>query len=317
VLAEVVRSGFVESVHRGSFVVLSADGSEVLRAGTTDQPMFPRSSNKPMQATALLDCGLDLDGRLLALAAASHAGEDFHVTGVREILARAGLTEADLQCPPDLPTDEAVKADLLRAGGGADRVHMNCSGKHAAMLATCVAAGWPVASYRDPDHPLQRQIKLTIESLTGEKVSATGVDGCGAPVLAISLSGLARAYRELVLSKAGSAPRRVADAMRGHPAWTSGSSMPEAMMMGAVPGLLMKAGAEGVCAFALGDGRAAALKIDDGTRRAVPPVAAALLLDLIGAGGDLAAIESLRTTPVMGGGQPAGEIRPVAAGGPA
>jgi L-asparaginase II len=311
VLAEVVRSGFVESVHRGSLVVLDADGSPALRAGTTDQPMFPRSASKPMQATAMLGCGLDLDGRLLALAAASHAGEEFHVTGVREILAAAGLTEADLQCPRDLPLDEAVREELLRAGGGADRVHMNCSGKHAAMLATCVAAGWPLAGYRDPDHPLQRQVKLTIEGLAGEQVQAVGVDGCGAPVLAISLSGLARAYRGLVLSEAGSAPRRVADAMRAYPAWTSGSAMPEAALMAAVPGLLMKAGAEGVCAFALADGRAAAVKIDDGTRRAVPPVMAAVLRDLIGEAADLASIERLLTTPVTGGGQPVGQIRPV------
>ncbi len=315
VLAEVVRSGFVESVHRGSLVVLGADGSAILRAGTTDQPMFPRSSNKPMQAAAILDCGLELEGRLLALAAASHAGEDFHVAGVREILAGAGLTEADLRCPPDLPLDEAVKSDLLRAGGHADRVHMNCSGKHAAMLATCVAAGWPVASYRDPDHPLQRQIKLSIESLAGEKVAATGVDGCGAPVFAISLSGLARAYRGLVLAGAGSAPRRVADAMRAYPAWTSGSAMPEATMMAAVPGLLMKAGAEGVCAFALDDGRAAAVKIHDGTRRAVPPVVAAVLSDMLGAGEHVAAIERVLAAPVMGGGQPVGAIRPVLAWG--
>ena len=146
VLAEVVRSGFVESVHRGVLIALDSAGVPVLRTGMVDDPMFPRSSNKPLQAAAMVRCGLELDGKLLALAAASHSGESFHVAGAREILARARLGESALQCPAALPMDETSLHDLLRSGGGADRVHMNCSGKHAAMLATCVAAGWPVAS---------------------------------------------------------------------------------------------------------------------------------------------------------------------------
>jgi len=117
VLAEVVRSGFVESRHRGAIVAVDTGGATLLRAGLVDVPMFPRSSNKPMQAAAMLRCGLGLDGKLLALAAASHSGEDFHVAGVREILAGAGLTPAALQCPPDLPLDEAAQRRLLRAGG--------------------------------------------------------------------------------------------------------------------------------------------------------------------------------------------------------
>ena len=150
VLAEVVRSGFAESRHRGAIVAVDTGGAMLLRAGVIDVPMFPRSSNKPMQAAAMLRCGLGLTGNLLALAAASHSGEDFHVAGVREILAGAGLTPAALQCPPDLPLDEAAQRRLLRAGGEPDRLHMNCSGKHAAMLATCVAAGWPTAGYTEP-----------------------------------------------------------------------------------------------------------------------------------------------------------------------
>ena len=133
--------------------MLNADGTVALAVGAPAEPVFPRSSNKPIQAAAMLSCGLDLDGKLLALAAASHSGEDFHVAGVREILAGAGLAPDALQCPPDLPMDEAAQRELLRGGGGPDRLHMNCSGKHAAMLATCVAAGWPVASYTEPDHP--------------------------------------------------------------------------------------------------------------------------------------------------------------------
>jgi L-asparaginase II len=283
-----------------------------LAAGSADEPMFPRSSNKPMQATAMLRCGLDLDSKLLALAAASHSGEDFHVAGVREILARAGLGDDALQCPPDLPLDEAAQRAMLRAGGEADRVHMNCSGKHAAMLATCVAAGWPTASYLSRDHPLQLQIRQVIAELAGEQVTAVGVDGCGAPLMALSVTGLARAFRAIVLAEPGTAERRVADAMRAYPAWTSGTARPERELMEAVPGLLLKAGAEGVEGFALADGRAAAFKIDDGAQRARTAITVALLREL-GAdqvpGADLAVLDRLASPPVMGGGRPVGEIR--------
>lgn len=320
VLAEVTRSGRTESWHRGSLVVLDARGAVLLSAGVTDMPMFPRSSNKPMQAAAMLGCGLDLrDDRLLALAAASHSGEDFHVEGVREILNGAGLAESDLQCPPELPLDDDAKTELLGSGGKQDRVHMNCSGKHSAMLATCVAAGWPTASYRDPDHPLQRRIKATIERLAAEPVTAIGVDGCGAPLMALSLTGLARAFAAVVASPHGSAELRVADAIRAYPAWMSGTRRYEAALMKAVPGMLMKPGADGVCAFALADGRAAAVKIDDGAQRAVAPVMAALLRELVapglGARGttgvDAAVLDGLASGPVLGGGQPVGEIRPI------
>jgi len=311
-------------------VLLDSDGSALISAGSTDVPMFPRSSNKPMQAVAMLRCGLDLDGRLLALAAASHSGEETHVAGVREILHGAGLTEAELQCPRDLPLDEAARNALLRAGGSAGRVHMNCSGKHAAMLATCVAAGWPTSSYRDPGHPLQVQIVKTVERLADEPVTAIGVDGCGAPLLAISVAGLARAFSAIVRSEPGSSERRLADAMRAHPVWTSGTTRAEAALMAAVPGLLLKSGAEGVCAFALADGRAAAIKMDDGGQRAVPVVMATVLRALLAGdaraargvlgssatpgtpGVDLGALDRLAGPVVTGGGEPVGEIRAIA-----
>jgi L-asparaginase II len=274
--------------------------------------MFPRSSNKPMQATAMLRCGLELQGKLLALAAASHSGEDFHVAGVREILAGAGLTEDDLQCPADLPLDEQARLDMLVSGGTADRVHMNCSGKHAAMLATCVAAGWPTRSYRDPGHPLQREIERTVAELAGEPVAAIGVDGCGAPLMAVSVTGVARAFGALMRAEPGSAARAVADAMRAYPDWTSGTARPERALMAAVPGLLVKSGAEGVEGFALADGRSGAFKIDDGSQRARPAITVALLraMGVAGQPGvDTAALDQLAAVPVYGGGQVVGEIR--------
>ncbi|HEX4060558.1 MAG TPA: asparaginase [Streptosporangiaceae bacterium] len=313
-MAEVVRSGFAESRHRGPIVALGADGHPVVEAGAVHEPVFPRSSNKPLQAAAMVGCGLGLDGKLLALAAASHSGEDFHVAGVREILAGAGLTEDDLQCPPSLPIDPEAMRALVRGGGGPDRVHMNCSGKHAAMLATCVAAGWPTATYRDPAHPLQVEIRRAVERLAGETVTAIGVDGCGAPIFSLSVTGLARAFRALVLAAPGSPERMVADAMRAYPDWTSGSTRPERALMEAVPGLLLKSGAEGVEGFALADGRAAAFKFEDGEGRARPPVTVALLRTLGVAGEpgvDLAALDRVGHVDVKGGGEPVGEIRVV------
>ncbi len=274
--------------------------------------MFPRSANKPLQAVAMLRCGLQLDGHLLALAAASHSGEDFHVAGVREILGSAGLTEDALHCPPDWPLDTDALHAHIKAGGVADRVHMNCSGKHAAMLATCVAAGWPTESYTDPQHPLQQEIRRTVAELADEPVAAVGVDGCGAPLMAISVVGLARAFRAVVLGMPGSAERAVADAMRAYPAWTSGTVRPERLLMDAVPGLLLKGGAEGVDGFALADGRAGALKIDDGAPRGRVPVTVALLRELGVAsepGVDGARLSELASTDVTGGGRVVGEVR--------
>ncbi|HET9081098.1 MAG TPA: asparaginase [Trebonia sp.] len=308
VLAEVIRSGFVESRHRGSVVAIASDGMYVFTAGGANTPVFPRSSNKPLQAAAMLRAGLTIEGELLALAAASHSGEDFHVRGVHDILDYAGLTAEDLQCPPSLPLDEATARRLIRSSSPdswpESRVRFNCSGKHAAMLATCIANGWPTQTYLSPEHPLQLHIRRTIEELAREPVAAVGVDGCGAPLFALTLGGLARAFRALVLAEPGSPERKVADAMRKFPEWTSGTARDEYKLMAAVPGLLLKGGAEGVDAFALPDGTAAAMKIDDGSTRARTPVTAALLA-MLGAQPPA----ELATAEVHGGGRPVGVIR--------
>jgi L-asparaginase II len=304
VLAEVVRSGFTESRHRGAVAALNADGTFAFTAGNANTPVFPRSSNKPMQATAMLRAGLPLEGELLALAAASHSGEDFHVTGVRDILDMAGLTEDDLQCPPSLPGDEKTARRLLRESDAPEsKVRFNCSGKHAAMLATCIANDWPTETYLEQDHPLQWHIRKTVEELAQEPVLVTGVDGCGAPIFGLTLAGVARAFRALVLAEPGTPERLVADAMRKFPEWTSGTIREENKLMTAIPGLLLKAGAEGVDAFALPDGSAAALKIDDGYARARTPVSVAILRAL---GAQPPA--DLATTVVNGGGRQVGEI---------
>jgi L-asparaginase II len=306
VVAEVVRSGFAESRHHGAVTGLAADGTEVISVGRTGAPFFPRSANKPLQAAAMLRCGLTLEGELLALAAASHSGEDFHADGVRKILSGAGLSEDDLHCPLSWPVDVETARRLVARGHGMSRIRMNCSGKHAAMLATCVANGWPTQTYLAPDHPLQQAIQHTVEELAGEQVAATGVDGCGAPLFALTMTGLARAFRALVLAAPGTPERRVADAMRAHPEWSSGTSRDERRLMDAVPGLLVKAGAEGVNAFALADGRCGAVKIDDGSARARTPVTVAALR-LLG----VAVPDELATVPLTGGEAVVGAVRAV------
>jgi L-asparaginase II len=304
-LAEVVRSGFVEGYHRGSVVVLDASGEAVAAAGDVTGAIFPRSSNKPMQATAMLRAGLGVAGADLALVSASHLGEPMHVTRARALLASAGLTEDDLACPVDLPISTAARDAVVAAGGEPARIYMNCSGKHTGMLLTCVAAGWPVDGYTDPDHPLQVAIRSTVEELAGETVAAMGVDGCGAPVLALSLVGLARAY----LGLAGSP---VADAMRGHPELVSGTGADDARLMRGLPGIMAKGGAEGVLAVALPGMGAVAMKIDDGARRPRLPVLASALGRL---GVDAPILGELagdaEGVVQRGGGQPVGTVRPL------
>ena len=310
-VAEVVRNGFVEGRHHGSVVLLDRDGSVTWSVGAADAPMLPRSCLKPLQAVAMLRCGLDLDGELLALAAASHSGEPFHLDGVRRILAGAGLGEEALRTPPDLPLDEVERERVLAAGGGRTRTAMNCSGKHAAMLATCRANGWDTGSYLDPDHPLQQAVATTVGELTGVPVTGSAVDGCGAPLLPTTLTGLARAFRRLAL--AGSGPeRRVAEAVRAHPEWVSGTRRDESALLRAVPGAIAKVGAEACYVVALADGRAAALKIEDGADRARRVVMAAALA-LLGVpeepGVDGAAVAATGAVELTGGGRPVGLVR--------
>ena len=311
VVAEIVRSGFVEGHHYGSVVALAADGTVEWSVGDVHGPMLPRSCNKPLQAVGMLRAGLDLDGDLLALASASHSGEPFHIDGVRRILAGAGLDESALQTPPDYPIDDQAREEYLRGGGEKSSIAMNCSGKHAAMLATCVANGWDTATYLDPEHPVQQAIAQTFADLTGEKVEVVAVDGCGAPLLSTSLAGLARAFR--VVSVAEDGPeRRVAEAIRSFPEFTSGSRRDEAALLRALPGAIGKAGAESCYAVGLADGRAVALKTDDGAAR-VRPVLMAAALERLGVtdvpGVDADAVRRTGLVELLGGGRPVGLVR--------
>jgi len=271
VLAEVTRSGVVESIHAGHMVLLNADGSILYQKGDPTLNIYSRSSLKSIQASAMVRAGLDIEPRLLALVCASHAGTAMHQQGAQAILAKAGLDEYSLQCILDRPLDEE-----LRRTAEPTRLAMNCSGKHAGMLATCVINGWPIDSYLDPSHPLQLAIKAEVEQMSGEKVAGVSVDGCGAPLFLFSLLGLARAIRNLTIS-ADPVHQEVAQACRDYPEMVSGPGRLATRMMQKIPGLFMKDGAEAVNVTSLADGRTLAIKISDGNARAMPAITAAAL----------------------------------------
>lgn len=292
-------------------VVLGPDGSVLHSIGDVTTPMFPRSSSKPAQAAGMLRAGLDLaDDADLAVAAASHNGESAHLVRIRELLNRHDLAEDALQCPADWPLREADRDERAAERSGKQRITMNCSGKHAAMLATCVQRGWPIDDYLDPKHPLQTTLHATIAGLSNEPIATTSVDGCGAPLLAVSLTGLARSFANLVAE--GHPQQRVADAMRAHPWLVAGTGREDTRLMQAVPGLLSKSGAEGVLAMSLPDGHAIAVKISDGAARARVLVAVGALraLDSISTGdADNDELGSLAEEPLLGGGKPVGTVR--------
>lgn len=264
VLAEYVRDGVVESVHRGYLVALNSDGSVNLALGTSEQLIFPRSTIKSIQGAAMVRAGLKLEPRLLALGCSSHSGSEEHLTAVREILSKAQLDESALQCMLDKPLGDAER----RAWGDkpATPISMNCSGKHAAMLLTCVTNGWPIENYLDPAHPLQVAIKKELEALAGESITLTSTDGCGAPLFLISVLGLARAIRAITIST-DPVHQSVLDASRAFPEMVAGKGRLTTQMMEAVPGLYMKDGAEAVEVASMPDGRTLVFKVSDGSLR--------------------------------------------------
>ncbi|WP_093777254.1 asparaginase [Streptomyces sp. yr375] len=306
-VAQLVRGGVTEGIHYGSVVVLGAGGEVEFQLGDIEAACYPRSALKPVQAVAMLRAGLPLEGELLSLAAASHSGEERHLAGARRILELGGVTEDDLRNVPDLPYGPAVRDAWIREGREPSRLAQNCSGKHAAMLYTCVLNGWSLDGYLDPGHPLQQAIAEIVEDLTGQRIARVTVDGCGAPLFSVSLHGLARAVARITTAAPGTPEARVADAMRDHAEMASGAGRDVAALMRAVPGLLAKDGFEGVGVAALPDGRAVAVKISDGANRARVPVTAAALAR---AGVDPALLTEFKGEPLLGGGQPVGHIHP-------
>ncbi|MFZ4485101.1 MAG: asparaginase [Candidatus Nanopelagicales bacterium] len=306
VLADVVRNGFLEGTHVGHAVIVAPDGQVERAWGDPGAVIFPRSSNKPAQASAMVHAGLELPPELLALTASSHSGEQFHLDGVARILDLAGLGQDALQTPLDLPLDPVERDSWIRQGRTPQSIAMNCSGKHASMLATCRANDWSIDNYLDPGHPLQLALTAHLAGLAGESIAHVGVDGCGAPVLAVSVAGLARSLSRIVQAPSGSPEHRVVTAMRAAPERVGGSRRDVTAFMRQIPGLAAKDGAEGVYVVALADGRAGALKVCDGSDRARIVACAALLVAM---GVDEELVAEQRELPVLGGGRRVGRVR--------
>lgn len=306
-LAVTTRNGHDESVHYGAVVALESDGSIAFALGDAGAVVFPRSSTKPIQATAMVASGLSLPPKLLALVCASHDGRAEHLSTAKEILATAGLTEDALGNTADYPLDPDAQEAAIRVGGVKTALQMNCSGKHSGMLATCVHNGWDLESYLHVEHPLQQRITEMVPQLAGEEASFIGVDGCGAPAHALSLAGLARAFRSVAIAQDSTAAGQVASAIRQHPEMLGGPTRDITLLIQGIPGLLGKDGAEGVFAIALPDGRAIAIKISDGANRARPPVMKFALQAL---GVDVSAVDPRAFDSVIfGHGKPVGNVR--------
>ena len=304
-LAVQTRGELVESVHYGSLIALKPDGGSLLSRGEPTARMYPRSALKPLIAVAMLRAGLDLPPDQLALAAASHSGAAEHQKTARAILAGAGLTTDDLRNSSDLPYGVLERQQWLAGGHGPTQLAQNCSGKHAALLATCAKNGWPLEAYLDAGHPVTASIRSTVAELTGESITAISTDGCGTEVYGLSLTGMARAFARLATGEPGSPERRVADAMRQHPVTVAGHGRDVTALMQAVPGLLAKDGFEGIQVIALADGSALALKVSDGGDRARMPAAVPALLAM---GIEPARLAPFNNLPVLGGGRPVGQL---------
>jgi L-asparaginase II len=314
-LAVVERSGFVESRHAGSAVVLNADGVLLRALGDVTTPVFPRSSMKPFQAIAVMASGVTLRGEDAAIATASHSGTQKHADLARAREQAAGVPESALACPSAWPDDTASRDVLVRLGAGKDPIYMNCSGKHSAMLVACAQNGWPLEGYLEPEHPLQKRILDVLERFTGERPAASGIDGCGAPVHALSLTALARGIARVATSKSSS-PFAIyreagflAEAVRQNGWVIAGPGQPDTIVIDRL-GLFIKSGAEGIMVASAANGTTVALKILDGNLRAATIVALSLLADAGAiARADVEALVPELNLAVLGGGQPVGQIR--------
>ncbi len=283
----VTRAGLVESRHRVHAAVVRHDGQRLAEAHEPELVTWWRSCAKPFQVMPmLLDGSFDALGwgdEELALACASHGSEPEHVAVAARMLASVGLGEADLACGPHEPLS-ARGAELLRAAGAEPtRLHSNCSGKHAAMLARAKGQGWPTAGYEQASHPVQDEAWRTVAEWSDVPATeiARGVDGCGVTVFALPLHGMALAYARLAESarRGDAVAARIVHAMTSHPQLVGGTDRFDTLLMRAGAGrIIAKVGAEGVHSIGLVDrGIGIAIKVEDGAPRAQYPAVLACL----------------------------------------
>lgn len=277
-LAVLVRNDFIESRHAGSVVVVDAAGQVLFSKGDPNALVFPRSAMKLFQAMGIFSTGIELSPEFTALATSSHTGSAAHVELVKKLLATGGFTEADLKCATEWPVNKDMLKQVYKNDGGALPIYHCCSGKHAAMLLACKHEEWPTENYLDRDHPLQVRILEAVEYLTGEKISSTAVDGCGAPVHAMPLVKLASGVAKMLTAN-DSAPmgikdsaQKLASSMLAHPWIVGDHGEPDVIIMEEL-GFTAKSGYEGVFIVSTPDGTTVATKILDGNLRTAPIVA--------------------------------------------
>ncbi|MFN2591045.1 MAG: asparaginase [Actinomycetota bacterium] len=310
-VARVIRSGVEESVHYGDVAVADADGGVVASCGDPERVVFARSTMKPLQAAVSLShLPFDPPDAEVAVMSASHNAEPVHLEAVRSLLKRAGVSESALQCPPFRPWDEETAARSSERR----RINSDCSGKHAGMLAACAARGWPTETYLDPAHPLQESVLGWVTEVSGQHPVSIGVDGCGVPVHALPLRAVATIYARLGSPEriSGLEPqvRRVVAGMRGAPYHVAGRNRVDTAVMESVPGVVVKSGAEAlICGGVLDRGLGVAVKVRDGGARAAGP-ALIRVMEALGLfrGHPAVVLEPFRRPPVLGGGEPVGQI---------
>lgn len=307
-LAVVDRGGFDESRHIGAAVVVDASGNVLRELGDGGASIYPRSSMKPFQALAVRRSGAVFRDAELALSSASHAGSLRHQEVVSVMLAAHGNTEDDLGCPPAYPLDP----DGARLASGERRLAMNCSGKHAAMLAACRVNGWDLASYLDPAHPLQTTVIAVVQEFMGERIDHTAPDGCGAPVFPVTLRGLAGGIGRLVNGGDPDTQELVA-AVLANPWAIDGEGRADTTVIESL-GVYSKGGAEGVMTMGVPGGPAVAVKTLDGSPRAGTLAALTLLVSVGALDADaVAPVLEKAVSPVLGRGKRVGRVRPGAA----
>lgn len=307
-LARLDREGLVESRHLGAAAVVDASGRVLRAVGDVQASIYPRSTLKPLQAVAMLELGARFADDELVLALASHCGSPEHLAVVERMLRDDGRDENALQCPAQWPLGAAERATRQAAGLAATRITMNCSGKHAGFLRASDAAGGDPARYLDLAHPVQQRVTAVVERLTGEPVHRTAHDGCGAPLHATSLAGLARAIAGIAAGESPEAARIMA-AVAAEPWAIDGRGRANTVVIERLGGIA-KLGAEGLVVIGTRAGVAVAVKVLDGSMRATTPVAVTLLASVGAIGADDAAeLVAMTSERVLAGDHTVGALR--------
>lgn len=307
-LAQTVRSGVVESLHRGGAIAVDTAGRVLFELGDVDRPIYYRSAIKPLQALVALRVGVQLSDEEIAITCASHSGYPIHLAYVRKILSDVGLDEEALQTPPDWPLGSGAR-DLAMIAGRRQkrRIWHNCSGKHAGWLAACRTAGWDSEEYLSPQSPLQQAVLEIVSEATAMDSTYTGIDGCGAPTFRGSVRGLARAFAKISAEPEYSATAR---AVHRFSALAGSNDRSDGQLSAWWDGPI-KAGAQGLIgAGRHGIGIAVRSESGDGDIAVVGAIAVARKLGLLSQAA-LDALADRARPPVLGGGMRVGTIEPV------